>query len=137
MSAHAIPIEGLLRALADRTRLRLMNLIRDQELCVCYLVEVLGISQPKISRHLAYLRRAGLVAARRSGYWIHYRIVPPPDVRVNRMLGAILDSVAGDRDMKQDRQRLEQARCAPERFVNLQGAPAPAPTGQTILGEEL
>src|ERR687883_1401895 len=72
-------MERLYRALADRTRLRLLNLMGDGEVCVCYFVEVLKMSQPKISRHLAYLRRAGVVAARREGKWMHYRIVSPPD----------------------------------------------------------
>src|SRR5260370_27922556 len=69
----------LFRALADRTRLRLLNLMADGEVCVCFFVEVLGTNQPKISRHLAYLRRAGIVAARREGTWMHYRIVTPAD----------------------------------------------------------
>ena len=57
----------LFAALSDRTRLRLLNLMDGREVCVCYFVEILGQSQPKISRHLAYLRRAGVVAARREG----------------------------------------------------------------------
>ena len=57
-------LETLFGALADRTRLRLLNLMGRDEICVCFLVEALGLSQPKISRHLAYLRDAGLVAAR-------------------------------------------------------------------------
>src|SRR5271169_1690377 len=69
------PLDLLFRALADRTRLRLLNLIADREICVCYFVEILRTSQPKISRHLAYLRRAGIVAARRQGRWMHYRLV--------------------------------------------------------------
>src|ERR1700693_6016039 len=72
-----LPLDLLLRALPDRPRLRLLNLIADREICVCYFVEILGISQPKISRHLAYLRRAGIVAARRQGRWMHYRLVAP------------------------------------------------------------
>src|SRR5438477_610666 len=71
-------LEQLFRALADSTRLRLLNLMNGRELCVCYFVELLKTSQPKISRHLAYLRGAGLVAARRDGKSIHYRLVPSP-----------------------------------------------------------
>src|SRR5579864_8578975 len=67
----------LFAALSDRTRLRLLNLMDGREVCVCYFVEILGQSQPKISRHLAYLRRAGVVAARREGKWMHYKIVMP------------------------------------------------------------
>src|SRR5258705_910201 len=72
-------IAVLFKALADHTRLRLINLIGDDEVCVCFFVEVLKINQPKISRHLAYLRRAGVVSARREGKWIHYRLVYSPD----------------------------------------------------------
>jgi len=68
------------RALADRTRLRLLHLMGKDEVCVCFFVEILKTNQPKISRHLAYLRRAGIVGARRQGPWMHYRIVEPPDV---------------------------------------------------------
>jgi ArsR family transcriptional regulator len=119
------PLERLFRALADRTRLRLLNLMRDQEICVCYFVEVLRSSQPKISRHLAYLRKAGAVAARRQGTWMHYRIVNPSDPRAARILKEVLASLADDREMQRDLQRLHAACCTPQKFVTLQGAPAP------------
>ena len=70
-------MQRFFQALGDATRLRLLNLMGDQELCVCYFVEILKQAQPKISRHLAYLRRAGIVEARREGKWMHYRITPP------------------------------------------------------------
>jgi ArsR family transcriptional regulator, arsenate/arsenite/antimonite-responsive transcriptional repressor len=72
-------IELLFRALADPTRLRLIHLMGDEEVCVCSFVETLKTNQPKVSRHLAYLRRAGLVTTRRDGKWIHYRLVEPSD----------------------------------------------------------
>ena len=65
-------IELFFSALSDRTRLRLLNLMRDGELCVCYFPEIIGTNQPKISRHLAYLRKAGLVSVRREWKWAHY-----------------------------------------------------------------
>lgn len=77
--AKGFDMELFFRALADRTRLRLLNLIGADEVCVCYFVEVIGPNQPNISRHLAYLRRAGLVGARRDGKWMHYRVVEPKD----------------------------------------------------------
>src|ERR1700690_670878 len=80
------PLDLLFRALADRTRLRLLNLIADREICVCYFVEILRISQPKISRHLAYLRRPRIVAARRHGRWMHYRLVSPRDAVASSIL---------------------------------------------------
>ena len=70
-------LQRFFQALGDATRLRLLNLMGDQELCVCYFVEILKQAQPKISRHLAYLRRAGIVEARREGKWMHYRITRP------------------------------------------------------------
>lgn len=68
----------LFRAFADPTRLRLLNLLLERELCVCELCEVLDEIQPKVSRHLAYLRRAGLVSVRRDGKWKHYSVTKKP-----------------------------------------------------------
>jgi ArsR family transcriptional regulator len=75
----APPVDLIFRAFADRTRLRILSLLRPGELCVCDLVRVLGAPQPKISRHLAYLRRAGLVTARKEGLWMHYSLAPAID----------------------------------------------------------
>jgi ArsR family transcriptional regulator len=121
-----VSLDGLLRALADRTRLRLLNLMGDTELCVCYFVEVLQTSQPKISRHLAYLRRAGIVAARREGLWMHYRVIVPPDSHTAHILDEVRASLAHDPEMRRDRERLRHACRAPEKFVRLQSAPHPA-----------
>jgi ArsR family transcriptional regulator len=128
-------LELLFRALADRTRLRLLNLMRDQEVCVCYFVEILRASQPKISRHLAYLRRAGIVSVRRSGTWMHYRITVPKDAAAVGILRGVLAALADDREMKNDLLRLEKACCTPARFARLQGAPMPMPaTGDARQG---
>jgi len=102
----AFPVELLFRALADRTRLRLLNLIADKEICVCYFVEILGMSQPKISRHLAYLRRAGVVAARRQGRWMHYRLLAPQDAVASAVLTETLAHLRQLPDMEADRARL-------------------------------
>lgn len=115
----------LFQALGDMTRLRLLNLLSGGELCVCYLVEILGESQPKISRHLGYLRRAGVVAARRDGKWMHYRLVRPADEQQARALDCILGIVAGDRQMQRDRGLLERACCAVRLPPALQNAPKP------------
>ena len=118
-------LEILFRALADRTRLRLLNLMRDQELCVCYFVQILQTTQPKISRHLAYLRRAGIVSARRQGTWMHYRILLPQDARAAGILKEVLASLGEDREMQRDLLRLNAACCAPQKFVSLLDAPPP------------
>jgi ArsR family transcriptional regulator len=127
MSRTAKPFDlvQLFAALADPTRLRLLNLMNGREVCVCYFVEILKQGQPKISRHLAYLRRAGIVEARREGKWMHYRIERPQDRRAASILDATLKSFETNRDMEADLARLGQACCEPQRFVTLQGAPLP------------
>ncbi len=118
-------MEHVFRALADRTRLRLLNLMSTREICVCYFVEVLRMHQPKVSRHLAYLRRAGLVRARRQGKWMHYRLTAPTDPQAARVLKDVIAWLTTDPGMQRDRERLGSASCAPQRFVGLQGAPVP------------
>jgi ArsR family transcriptional regulator len=86
---------NLYMALADRTRLRILNLLRDGEVCVADFTEILGDSQPKISRHLAYLRNAGVVETRRDGKWMHYRINWPDDTTVQQVISAALISLSG------------------------------------------
>src|SRR5262249_28945839 len=72
--SRTINAERLFRAMSDRTRLRILNLLRQGELCVCDIVDALRVPQPTASRHLAYLRRTGLVVARRDGHWSYYRL---------------------------------------------------------------
>ena len=115
----------LFQALGDPTRLRILNLLSAGELCVCYFVEILGDPQPKISRHLAYLRRAGVVDARREGKWIHYRLARPADETRARVLDATIAAIAGDRQMHRDRLALERACCAVRLPAALQHAPKP------------
>jgi ArsR family transcriptional regulator len=118
-------MELLFRALADHTRLRLINLMSGGEVCVCFFVEILGTNQPKISRHLAYLRRAGIVAARRDGKWIHYQITTPADPHAAQVLADVQAYLAQDKDMQRDRNRLMKVCCAPQLPVQLQRAPRP------------
>jgi ArsR family transcriptional regulator, arsenate/arsenite/antimonite-responsive transcriptional repressor len=115
----------LFAALADPTRLRLLNMMDGREVCVCYFVEILKQGQPKISRHLAYLRRAGIVGARRDGKWMHYRIERPDDPKAASILDATLQSFKADKDMQADLTRLDRASCEPQRFISLQGVPMP------------
>jgi ArsR family transcriptional regulator len=75
-TASAPWIDVMFRAFSDRTRLRILHLLLDREMCVGDLVEVLGLEQPSVSRHLAYLRRAGLVTVRKAGLWCHYSLAP-------------------------------------------------------------
>lgn len=129
-SEKKIALDEVFRALADATRLRLLNLMGDRELCVCFFVEVLKAPQPKISRHLAYLRRAGLVSARRNGKWMHYRVMVPSDPHAGAILRTTLDSLKGEREMQRDLERLKQACCSPQSLVRLIGAPLPGEARQ-------
>ena len=116
----------LFKALADQTRLRLINLIGDDEICVCFFVEVLRTNQPKISRHLAYLKRAGVVAARREGKWIHYRLIEPADPHAARIFREVRSWLDNNAAMVSDRTRLRKICCAPQLPVQLKRAPLPA-----------
>ena len=115
----------LFSALADRTRLRILNLMRRREVCVCYFVTILDETQPKISRHLAYLRRAGIVSARRDGKWIHYSVAMPSDPHAAAVLEATLEAVASDKQMQKDELALERACCAQKLPPELEHAPRP------------
>jgi len=119
-------LDQLFRALADPTRLRLLNLMAGQEVCVCYFTEVIGAPQPKISRHLAYLRKAGIVAARREGKWMHYKLAAPSSPHVASILKSVLDALKQDKALQRDRQRLNRACCGPRSLVQVLGAPAPS-----------
>jgi ArsR family transcriptional regulator, arsenate/arsenite/antimonite-responsive transcriptional repressor len=118
-------IERFFQALGDNTRLRILNLIGDQEICVCYFVEILGGPQPKISRHLAYLRSAGIVAVRREGKWMHYRIVMPPHIGAAQILRQTLGWLKDEKTMQADRARLTKACCSPTKYALLEDAPLP------------
>jgi ArsR family transcriptional regulator, arsenate/arsenite/antimonite-responsive transcriptional repressor len=123
----AFNIERFFQALGDNTRLRLLNLMGTQEICVCYFVEILQQPQPKISRHLAYLRSAGIVTPRRDGKWMHYRIVMPPNEGAAAVLRQILQWFAEEKTMQADRAKLSKACCTPQKPAALLGAPLPIP----------
>jgi len=91
-----IELEKLFLALSDKTRLRLLALMADGEVPVGFLADKLGESQPKISRHLAYLRSTGLVSTRRDGKWIYYGIDAQDDAAVTRVLDAALGRVSAN-----------------------------------------
>lgn len=124
-ATKSFDMELLFRALADRTRLRLINLMGDDEVCVCFFVEVIGAPQPTISRHLAYLRRAGVVAKRRERNWVHYRMVKPAHEDAARVLDDVRRWLDGEESMRRDRKRLVKVSCAPELPASMAGAPRP------------
>jgi len=97
-----------LKAFADPVRLRLLNLLSGEreEVCVCHLNEALGIPQPTVSRHLAYLRKHGLVVGRKEGLWVHYRLARPK-TGLHRILLGCLGTFLGDPEVfRQDQERL-------------------------------
>src|SRR5689334_11580002 len=97
-------LETVFKALADSTRLRILALLGNNEVCVCHIHDSLGLPQPTVSRHLAYLRRTGLVAARRDGVWMHYRVSPTLDAVVKPVVDAAVEALnplsATSRDRK-------------------------------------
>ena len=127
-SEKSFSMELFFAALADNTRLRLLNLMQDTEVCVCFFVEVIGTNQPKISRHLAYLRKAGIVAARRDGIWAHYRITPPNNEHAAQVLRDIQEWLKSDKLMRKDRKQLANFCCALQPPKSIQGAPRPTRT---------
>lgn len=106
-------------ALADKTRLRLLNLMRDGEVCVCFFAETLETNNPKISRHLSYLKRAGLVSGRRDGKWMHYRISEPSDKAAAVVFEATMKMLAADPEMMADLKQLDNVCCVMEAPVTI------------------
>jgi ArsR family transcriptional regulator len=101
----------LFRTLADPTRLRLLNLLACGETCVCELTDTLRVVQPKVSRHLRHLERAGLVEARRNGKWVHYRWARHADPLVRHVLVGLRNWMEQDARMRDERVRRERVCC--------------------------
>jgi ArsR family transcriptional regulator len=108
-------------ALSDKTRLRLLNLMRDGEVCVCFFAGTLATNNPKISRHLSYLRKAGLVNARRDGKWMHYSLQRPADEKAAAVFDATMNMLETDQEMAADRRRLVDFCCSPSAPVMITG----------------
>jgi ArsR family transcriptional regulator, arsenate/arsenite/antimonite-responsive transcriptional repressor len=101
-------LETLFKALADQTRLRIIGLLRAGEICVCDIHGSLGLPQPTVSRHLAYLRKSGLVTGRKEGLWVHYRLATLPDPVLQAVFDAV-EHALGHLDAQQrDRRRLSK-----------------------------
>lgn len=99
-------------ALADPTRLRILSLLGDGEICVCHIHASLDVPQPTASRHLAYLRKSGLVEARREGIWMHYKLAPIDDPVVASVVKAALHALTHAAISAKDERRLQLARQA-------------------------
>lgn len=120
-SVPKFELDKFFAALADRTRLRLLNLMREGEVCVCFIAETLGTNNPKVSRHLSYLKRAGLVNGRRDGKWTHYSISPPTDPDAAQMFAALLKTFENDDEMRKDKANLINVCCSPRALVSIEG----------------
>lgn len=96
------------KALADETRLRILNLLCLQELCVCDIMAGLGMTQSKVSRHLSYLKNAGLVQDRREGLWMHYRLCRPNNRFHQAILAEVKKHLGQWERCQKDRRRLKQ-----------------------------
>jgi ArsR family transcriptional regulator len=106
MDKQLASLETVFKALADTTRLRILGLLLAGEVCVCHIHDSLGLPQPKVSRHLAYLRRAGLVAARKEGLWVHYRLTRLEDPVMQALLDAVGHAIGHLESGARDRKRL-------------------------------
>ena len=102
-------IEAVFKALADKTRLRILALLGKNEVCVCHVHDSLGLPQPTVSRHLAYLRRSGLVNARRDGVWMHYRVSTSLDPAAQKVVNAAIDALLSVTTTSQDRKQFEKS----------------------------
>lgn len=119
-------LERFFVALSDKTRLRLLNLMGKDAVCVCFFVEILGEPQPKISRQLAYLRRAGVVSARREVNGFIIALSSQPSHTPKTILTDVTVWLKDDTEMQRDRARLSKVCCAASPPVQLRAAPKPA-----------
>jgi ArsR family transcriptional regulator, arsenate/arsenite/antimonite-responsive transcriptional repressor len=101
-------VDRVFKALADPTRIRILGLLAAGEICVCHIYESLRLPQSLVSRHLAYLRRAGLVETRKDGLWVHYRIAPRHDDVTGTLLDAVYHCVGHLSAIGKDAKRLER-----------------------------
>jgi ArsR family transcriptional regulator, arsenate/arsenite/antimonite-responsive transcriptional repressor len=102
-------LEEAFKALADKTRLRILALLGNNEVCVCHIHDSLGLPQPTVSRHLAYLRRSGLVVVRRDGVWMHYQVARSLDPAVQRVVDSAVEALQQVPSTNQDRRQFQRA----------------------------
>lgn len=101
-------LEDVFKALADKTRLRILALLGAGEVCVCNIHDTLGLPQPTVSRHLAYLRRAGLVDVRRDGVWMHYKVSESLEPVVRGVVEAAVHALTHVPTATRDRRQFER-----------------------------
>jgi ArsR family transcriptional regulator, arsenate/arsenite/antimonite-responsive transcriptional repressor len=102
-------ITKVLKALADENRIRILCLLSEKEdLCVCEIREIIGLSQPTISSHLKILENNELITFRKDGKWVNYSINPYPDIKIKQILESIFEVIKGDTEVKKDRSRVNK-----------------------------
>ncbi len=108
-------LDLILKGLADPTRLRVLNLLAAGEMCVCDIVELLELPQPTVSRHLAVLRRAGLVVVTRRARFAHYALIQNPESPSYPVLEAVIGAVAGVEQLEGERASAQRCVAARQR----------------------
>jgi ArsR family transcriptional regulator, arsenate/arsenite/antimonite-responsive transcriptional repressor len=128
MDKQLATMEKVFQALGDQTRLRILGLLLTGEVCVCHIHESLGVSQPKASRHLAYLRRSGLVETRKQGLWVYYRLADTGDGLIRTVRDVVSHTLGHLQPIRRDAARLQKKTgcCLPE----ASGAPTLACCGK-------
>ena len=141
-------LEDAFKALADRTRLRILALLGNNEVCVCHIHDSLGLPQPTVSRHLAYLRRSGLVNARRDGVWMHYRVSTSLNPAVQNVVDAAVGALTNVSTTAKDRKQFQRSfgplyvldtgnggSCCSPPFDRAEGSPEPRRATRTPVEE--
>jgi ArsR family transcriptional regulator len=131
MARDLLDVDRLLKALADPTRLRIVGLLQGGEVCVCHIHDSLKIPQPKTSRHLAYLRRAGVVQAEKRGLWVHYRLAPQASEVAQTLLDTARHCVTHVTTARRDAKRLEEETGRRVPVAAPRGLDCCAPTGRS------
>ena len=123
-------LEEVFKALADKTRLRILALLGNNEVCVCHMHDSLKLPQPTVSRHLAYLRKSGLVEARRDGVWMHYQVSRSLSPVARDIVLAAIDALQQLPAASKDRQKFQRTFGGLYVLESADGGACCAPRGQ-------
>lgn len=101
----------IIKALADTSRMRILCALMDQELCVCQIIEMLGLAPSTVSKHLSILRQARLLEDRKEGRWMYYRHPDAPNMLVKQVYQLLESSLSADARMQADKACVEKILC--------------------------
>ncbi|MDZ7860372.1 MAG: metalloregulator ArsR/SmtB family transcription factor [Candidatus Krumholzibacteriota bacterium] len=102
---------NVIKALADNNRVRILCVLKERELCVCQIIEMLGLAPSTVSKHLSILRQARLLDDRKEGRWMYYRWPGRPDVLVRKILKLLTDSLGDDEQVQADMRSVDKIMC--------------------------